>query len=573
MRAPAAGGFEAHEDDGGLSVWLPEVGWGSFAPDDGAEVLAPSGGDVAAGSPLLRISSSAALSNFLGRAFNAIADKELEARAQAQAERLAGPFLAGLDPAALEASRTDLGIRVDLYNHLAAGGDAEISKRRVQAARAVGALRELLPDLDAAKEAIDAGRPLLPALSEDVRGLDKISLRLLSKTDPAILRAAGVSPRDAVAALSAVRPDHHPDRGEGPSGARWSALLRTWRCISDLASECRLDPKPLMAIEAPVWLKGEVRDPVDRIATRDAVLGFHRHVLVPLAIDALARTGARPGDSGFPFLVSGALGERGWRGTEILQSALLRGRTVSRMQELAKRWHAEGAAIGAVVAQKPQEEAGSASLSWEPISPPWRSPSGILVAPLVCDKDLAAESDAMDHCVGRGGYLPKCLYESTHILSLRDAAGARLSTVEVDMGDGSPRVIQHRGPSNAEPCAEAKGALRDWLSACGKDIPVDPGALSAAQDRRREQRGEHAVVELVGYDISKPRLREAMFQAYSFMLPRGERGMPLARWVEEKGIGKAVAENIREDAAVRVKESAERKARLGAHVLPMEAAQ
>ena len=439
-------------------------------------------------------------------------------------------------------------------NHLLAGGDAERSTRRIQAAKALGALKNVVPEHPELVEAIDAGRQLLPALREAFPTISKASLRLLSATDPAMLAggitgSVKVSPKKVIEALAAVRPDAHPDRASVPIGDAWRCFLSTWDAIARISDECKLSPSPIMALERPQWLDGKFPKRTDAIATKDAMLGFLRHVLRPIGIEALAPK-RLPGDAGYPFALADAIGESGRNGVELMQLALLRGKSVARMEEMAKRWHAEGACIGAAMTEGEKTGEKTENLSWPPIAAPRRNADGVEVRAIVSANGLVDESNVMDHCVGRGAYLPKCLYDVTHILSLRDADGRRLSTAEIEIEKYSStveiKVIQHRGPSNAVPDERARIALDEWRRDVSQGrIEIDVDGLEAARNERRERRGEHEAVELVGYDPSDRKIREAMFRAYSFMLPREERSLSLVEWIERKGIGAAAVGNVR----------------------------
>ena len=78
---------------------------------------------------------------------------------------------------------------------------------------------------------------------------------------------------------------------------------------------------------------------------------------------------------------------------------------------------------------------------------------------------LAEEGRQMQHCVG--GYWRHCFLGTSHIVSLRDANGKSLSTLEISLAqDGSNRceIVQHRAHHNKTPASHLR-ALEGRLKA------------------------------------------------------------------------------------------------------------
>jgi hypothetical protein len=77
---------------------------------------------------------------------------------------------------------------------------------------------------------------------------------------------------------------------------------------------------------------------------------------------------------------------------------------------------------------------------------------GVQAVSLGTASDLAEEGNRMRHCVG--SYLPRCFIGECHIVSLRNASGRSLSTIEITLetdGQRNCRIVQHRTDFNRTP--------------------------------------------------------------------------------------------------------------------------
>ena len=103
------------------------------------------------------------------------------------------------------------------------------------------------------------------------------------------------------------------------------------------------------------------------------------------------------------------------------------------------------------------------------------SPEGIVLTALTSRDALRAEGRAMEHCVG-DAQVSSCVARTCCILSLTDAAGARLSTAELVAGRLGRDVttMQHYGPKNSPPPEAAMRALT-WLLDGLKSSTLDLG--------------------------------------------------------------------------------------------------
>jgi len=133
---------------------------------------------------------------------------------------------------------------------------------------------------------------------------------------------------------------------------------------------------------------------------------------------------------------------------------------MARLLTLSRVWHAT------VAAAREQDE-NSAPARWPPVlAAPWQG-EGRTIVELASAEQLRIEGRKMGHCVG--SYEVACRSGNSVIVSLRSVAGAPLSTAELHLVDGAPRIVagQHRAARNGAPgadCARALGALLRHLN-------------------------------------------------------------------------------------------------------------
>ncbi len=178
---------------------------------------------------------------------------------------------------------------------------------------------------------------------------------------------------------------------------------------------------------------------------------------------------------------------------EIAKRCLFSGRSVARILEVSRSWHA---GQDRMLAAFPS---GGVADSWSACLPDATSGS-VTILVLTTRAQLRAEGatgedetgvGGLAHCVG--GYAGRCLAGESRILSLR-AGASRLSTAEVSWRDGRVRVAQHRSHGNAEPSAEASRALAAYVA----DLMT--GALRAEAPSLPASREVDHVSERCGYD-------------------------------------------------------------------------
>lgn len=157
----------------------------------------------------------------------------------------------------------------------------------------------------------------------------------------------------------------------------------------------------------------------------------------------------------------------------------------------SNRWHEEIVRLSSTEAQT-DEDMGNAQ--W-PALPGLPLPVGeLFVYPITNSRELQAEGNHLEHCVGT--YDRRCIFGTSHIVSVRSSSGASLSTAEISLssdsqGNLSLRVVQHRGARNQEPTNQCEEALRSAMTMLCSDtsktrlIQIDEFHV----ERRRKLRG------------------------------------------------------------------------------------
>lgn len=181
---------------------------------------------------------------------------------------------------------------------------------------------------------------------------------------------------------------------------------------------------------------------------------------------------------------------------------------------------------------------------WLPLAPPFVASNGWSVIPLVSQGDLDEEHAAIGHCVD--GYGRDCAFGSSHILSVRDPSGRRVSTVEIDgdilfeailqgAWDPAQAMEQHEAANRASPPPPAAQAMSEWFDAIrGRRLEIPVKALAAGVTARRVAHGirrrshedgdeDGPLVPPPCYDASSPAARAAAFAAYAPLFPRAVR--------------------------------------------------
>jgi hypothetical protein len=378
-----------------------------------------------------------------------------EARLFRQARRT---LLDGLDAGALRHLRRT-GAAMDGRTYAYLVGCPDRRAWREQAVAAYPGLVSILLD-ERLEQVIDRGEPLTPWLAQrlrvpagTVRHFKHVPARQLRWPLPAGYR----DHRDLItttAAMLAVTPT--PRRPS--TRAAWGELLRS-----------ALEIRPLHACFER--LRHEAREAFESGPLRQFVrLALARRVAV------LYPPGPRRAN---PWIGLGNVGDTfraifeyaNDRGVpfERIDLALARLK-VAEWVRIDVAWHeavAEFEELGPLAGMALDENGG---LTWPALAAPCRF-GDLRLLPLVTAESLRAEGRSMKHCVA--SYAVRCLFERTHLFSIRDARGQRLATLEVDVvrdptGRFRARLAQLRGPANAAPSTECINAAHLLLTTLGR---------------------------------------------------------------------------------------------------------
>jgi hypothetical protein len=323
-------------------------------------------------------------------------------------------------------------------------------------------------------ELIDAGRPFEPELSSYMFILFGKALDDDQECyPPALMRRLRAMPPSLwgpdvarLARLANGMPLHRvPTDAEG-----WRAMAIHARAVMPYADRFAVDPLPLlsssMAAGDPVATLHGLQDAVDMV----------EEMAVSLVAGMFTRRSTN----------SPALR---W----IANALLFDGASVPAIVDTVRTWHA--------LHRRPSSRDPVAHASWPALFGPFDAGDGISIVCLADADSLTDEGTAgpdrhgiegMAHCVG--GYAGHCATGNIHVASVRRAvdgpAFERLSTVSLSLaapnGPGPARasVIQHRGRSNARPCAIAEDAvalLLDHLAV----LPVPDPVLGRMEESRK----------------------------------------------------------------------------------------
>ena len=557
-----------------------------LAPDTPGLTPDRDGSQVMPGQVILRIpKAQVCLENIVALLMRAVEAQETE-KDRSQISMGFGSLRSRLDRDALRSLASAGDESVDLYEWLSTSPTAQVRLNRRQAldthpilvARAVkrcaggpaihGKPERGKPDESTLasdlSRSIDEEQPITDVLADlyrtsrsAVRSLAGISARALDGNGEAVIRTLPLLREAPTAHVPISRPGV-------PLPEQWLALSRMAGLCIELGSGSFLTGPTLpggaasiLSREAPFWKEegGLTRAESFRgqaFVIRDAMEGFSRHVLLPVAYDILSRRARAKGASSgsisawdLPMLVTGD-------GRSALGEAVVRGRRLAKLLELSDRWHRSAQRIDAEIVRETDTR------TWLPLSSPYRDPngSGLVVPPLSSAQELAEEGLRMGHCVPQ--YVRACLEEGCHIVSVRNSSGESISTAELRFGSSSPEdavprlvVVQHEGKQTgdvkSEAPREARAVLEGYLAAVlNREVTVDRQALGEALQARLARRDTVPGLLDVGYDPSDSAARDLALRQYAFMLPMDERGLGHGEWIRKLGLA-AVMERALDD--------------------------
>ncbi len=427
-------------------------------------------------------------------------------------------FAALLDAEAVAALGILPAPRVEHYNFFAAPQQPACQPRRLQALATYPLLADALAARPELGEVIDLGRELGAALCRTFNA-KPAALKTLVGLPPATLGDDGTLPDAArlLTALSAVPPAWHPRTPEA------------WRAFRRLLS--------IPAHAPPVtWDVGRMRElGPDWSRSLERLGGFQRLAdLKDFRWALVSHVLTVPFQRVEGWHVSRAVPDTLRTLADVLGTLLDR-RPLLQQIDASERWHRRQ---GEILDITGASDGWRGQLRWLPLTEPYHSRRGPVVVPLVSGGALRDEGDKMHHCVG--WYDDRCCYDGHHILAIRDADGARLSTAELRFDDdGDLVVLQHRAAFNERPTDDAAEALEEYLDGIASgDIPCDRKALDEAMAHRRSTRRNRDATGLDGRD---PATIAAVWQVYRALLPSPWRRMTVEKFHQASGLAAAVA--------------------------------
>lgn len=179
-------------------------------------------------------------------------------------------------------------------------------------------------------------------------------------------------------------------------------------------------------------------------------------------------------------------------GTDQLPLALLKRYSLAAIICQSERWHQQLNHEELDIRDLPTEPSNLSD--WPPLLPQGFDVNQHQLISLISADQLSEEGFRLEHCVG--GYSDACLLGDSHIVSVRNAAGDSLSTVEITLVQGSdqiwfPEVVQHRARNNEAPSKASKVALAGALEHLRTPLMQEHlGVLQAFHQDRRTQFSE-----------------------------------------------------------------------------------
>lgn len=141
---------------------------------------------------------------------------------------------------------------------------------------------------------------------------------------------------------------------------------------------------------------------------------------------------------------------------------------------------------------------------------PWACDDLTLVS-VTNSLELHYEGHFMDHCVGSYDY--KCRTGDSHIVSIRDSYGSRLSTAEISLEQTvgrqiKPIVIQHRSKGNGPAGQDSRNALEAMLVRWQEE--VNQRELKALIDSSFARRKQYTLTQLADAEFFDESINDVM---------------------------------------------------------------
>lgn len=292
--------------------------------------------------------------------------------------------------------------------------------------------------------AIDDGLPLVEAVAAEL-GVGKASVRGLRQVGPVV--AGPLWEMDPCALLKAL--DRMPAHRRPRSTSDWASLSSLNSHIVAAVRDQTMR-RPRVALQEHLFdrlavldrarIEARINISLDDESFWTHLRGFVRAIEIWISAIAIKY--------GHNVYVAAQAEAR-------LATEMLISQPVSEVLSLAREWDK-------CIASMLDGEAAELPPNWPALLAEPVPFGGLVAVSLTSEAELIAEGDALDHCAGFG-YAQCCALGRTHVVSIRDGRGRSLSTAEIRIRyrNGCPTacVIQHAGPSNLDPPAQAEATL------------------------------------------------------------------------------------------------------------------
>jgi hypothetical protein len=213
----------------------------------------------------------------------------------------------------------------------------------------------------------------------------------------------------------------------------------------------------------------------------------------------------------------------------ITEQLLYGGESLGRISDKITWWHKNSGKIRTELRHQYPDQA-TILRYWEPITETFTTEEGWTIHSLVDEESLWAEGQAMGHCVGNYGN--RCAVGYSHILSIRNAEGDRVSTVEIDetklkqsIEEGKPIegvIRQHYAFKNKRPIMEAQTTLQSWFDAIRNEkLTIDFDFLNTSRIKRLKcDNGNSLSIESPCYQADLEEGRILAWREYSYLLKK-----------------------------------------------------
>jgi hypothetical protein len=442
-------------------------------------------------------------------------------------------FRQHLDPEALKIMHQTGFLRISDYNWLQGDGDRTRRLYRMQAASDYPLFLGYMRKRDDVTDKIDGGESVARILA-GTKGAETIVRRMRKLHWQRAGSQARRSPHSLMLKLQDI-----PGNWIPRSKAEFRAFdFVMGHPVDALAQALGRDRKDVISQLGGKWIKmSELFLRVPPQGIQDLTRDFCNKVIAPYlaqqVLEAVGRTelaeAALSADSGLmAFLYDVAHDRR-------LRDAFFGDCGIQKVLAATDRWHHALPRLQECLNDGDPDE----STRWAALSDDFADRSGIRIVSLTSERELRDEGARMDHCVG--GYAYSCLHHS-HILSLRDPQGGRLSTAEL-VETGNPkqplRINQHFGPRNSPPPEKARRALDAFLRHLSK--PEHRPDWAQIERRRDEVRREFearsgGIGAIVGYDPFDRKKSRHAFEMYKEFMPGPGRKQNLEEFLEKTGL-------------------------------------